>query len=158
MLDILWNWVVLYTLKHHNMDFGISFGAVILLLLPLIFRLFLDLFLIKVIKEEVPHKAHTYITGVVIFITSWAVLMTEPVYYLFQPLLFEVGIFWLFFDYVLNLIRGEKFFYIDLGLDGKQSWFDSWYVKFGWLNVLFLKLMLFAFSFLVYFQLSLILS
>ena len=64
------------------------------------------------------------------------------------------AIFVLLFDYVLNLLRGLDWWYVDEGLDGKQSWMDSIYTQLPWWAIMFVKIWVFLLGFSVYFFIS----
>lgn len=139
-------------------DHGIGFRAIIFLFSPLIIRLMWDGHEILIQKCEVNHGKHATATVFFILIAAIAVWLTEPVKTVFQPFLLSWGIFWMGFDYALNLIRGEKIFYIDLGDDGYQSFFDSIYEKVGPHVILFTKVWFLLVGFSVYFYWSLIIG
>lgn len=137
-------------------DHGIGFWSIIILFSPLAIRLAWDGHEILVRKREVNHGKHTTATAFFILIAAFAVWVLEPVRSVFQPFMLSWGIFWMLFDYSLNIIRGERFFYIDLGTDGKQSFFDSIYEKLGPYPVLGVKLWFLLLSFSIYFYWTLI--
>lgn len=135
-------------------DHSIGFWSIIILFLPLIIRLAWDGHRILVERKEVKHGKHSTATAFFIFIAALAVWCLEPVKTIFQPFLLSWGIFWMFFDYALNLIRGERIFYIDLGLDGKRSFFDSVYERIGVHGTLFAKVWFLLLGISLYFNWS----
>ncbi len=136
-------------------DYGISFVALALMCVPTILRLLFDAFWIRVIKKEVNHLLHSAVMGVLMVLIAIHVYFIESTHNMTQPLFFQFGIFTLFFDYGLNLIRGKKWYYIDQGLDGNQSWADRVYQKIGVYGTLGLKLWIALLCFSIYFYWSL---
>jgi len=137
-------------------DYGISFVAIVLMCMPLMLRLSFDALWILVVKKEVDHTAHSAAMFALMVFISIHVYSIEQTHNVIQPFFFQIGIFTLFFDYGLNLVRGLKWHYIDQGLDGKQSFADSVYQRIGVLGTLFLKLWLALLCFSVYFYWTLI--
>lgn len=137
-------------------DHGIGFWAIIFLIAPLAIRLAWDGHEILVCRREVNHGKHTTATAFFIFVAAFAVWLIEPVKTVFQPFMLSWGIFWMFFDYGLNIIRGKRILYIDLGTDGKQSFFDSIYEKLGPYPILGAKLWFLLLTFSIYFYWTLI--
>jgi len=128
--------------------------AMLLLVIPLGLRLWWDYHTIVNQKKEVNHAAHTILTGVMMAVVSvfdWAL---GPTKFYFQPLILSFGVFVLFFDYALNLLRGLNWWYVDEGLDGKQSLTDRIYTMLPWYGILFLKFWIFLLGFSVYFFIS----
>jgi len=112
--------------------------AILLLTIPLILRLLLDFWKIKIKKQEPDHSVHTVYTGLVMVIISLLhLIIFEKTFY--QAFLLEWGIFWMVFDYALNLLRGLSWNYIDQGIDGKSSLADKLYKKAGWKLILMFK-------------------
>lgn len=134
-------------------DFGLHW-LLILLLIPLIHRLWLDHRTIKKLKNEVDHKKHTIITGALMVLLSFPVWVYGPCRYLFQPILLSWGIFLMFFDYFLNLLVGKSWYYIDEALDGKGSLTDRLWLYTGVWGSLFVKSWILMVTFAVYFYLS----
>lgn len=135
-------------------DLTIHWYALLLLALPTILRLTFDWYTISRKKVEVNHKQHTIFTALGMIIVSWIVWRIEPVQYLIQPVFLSIGIFVLFFDYMLNLLRGKNFFYIDRGTDGKQSLSDKAYSVMGTFGTAFFKLWVVGVCMGVYFYMS----
>jgi len=121
-------------------DLTIHWYSLLLLSLPTIIRLWYDYHTIVHDKHEVRHVHNTVYTAIGMIVCSFVVWRIEPVQYLFQPFLLSTAIFVLFFDYLLNLLRGKGMFYIDLGTDGKQSFADSVYERLGYFGTAFFKL------------------
>lgn len=139
-------------------DHSISMWSVLLLSVPLVVRTVWDGHRILVKRKEVNHGKHWSATAFFIFVSAFSAWRLEPVEYLFQPLLLSWGIFWMLFDYMLNIIRGKDFFYIDVGLDGKQSNFDRIYEWLGPYGTFAVKLWFLLLTILVYFHLSYIIG
>lgn len=131
-------------------DRAIGLWPAVLMILPLITRLFFDYLEIMVYKTEVRHKTQAILTGIQMLSFSYIASSLEPVEY-WKAMVLSWATFWLIFDYALNLLRGEKWHYIDLGKDGKRSLFDSIYERAGVLGTLFLKLWFFLFAIYAYF-------
>lgn len=121
-------------------DYTIHWYSLFLLTLPTILRLAYDYYTIVNKKTEVNHLQHTLITSAGMIIVSCIVWRLEPIKYLFQPFLLSTGIFVLFFDYLLSVLRGKNPFYIDEGKDGKQSYADRVYERIGPIGTAFFKL------------------
>ena len=134
-------------------DFGFRW-AMLLLVIPLGLRLWWDYHTIVNQKKEVDHAAHTILTGVMMAVVSVFDWVFGPAKYFIQPLIFQWAIFVLLFDYVLNLLRGLDWWYVDEGLDGKQSWMDSIYTQLPWWAIMFVKIWVFLLGFSVYFFIS----
>jgi hypothetical protein len=145
-----------FTLFWLETDHGIQPVSVVLLFLPLIFRIVWDGYKILVEREEINHEKHTTATACFMFLTSYAVFRIEPVRYMVQPVLLSWGIFWLFFDYLLNLLRGKNFFYVDQGEVSAKI--EKVYVFLGPWKTLAVKLWWFTVVLSVYFHMSYILG
>src|SRR6476620_7983377 len=126
-------------------DFTPNIWAIIVLLLPTVFKLALDSKTILINKREVNHALGLFILCLFVLVAALVVKHIDPVN-LFQSATFSFGLFALLFDYSLNLIRGKNIFYIDEGKDGKQSLSDSVYQKLGAAGVVLIKLWLFVSS------------
>ena len=139
-----------FTFLGMESDFG-PHWSMIYLLIPLIFRLAWDAYEIKVLDIEPDHTKHTWITAAVMLFVSLFTWRYGPALYYIQPLILSATIFNQFFDYGLNLLRGEKWNYIDQGTDKKSSLADRAYKFFGWKIVFGFKLWCSLVGFSVYF-------
>jgi hypothetical protein len=129
-----------------------AFVTFALLSIPFLQELILDYIRIVRKKKEDDHATDTPIRGAIILvmaIVNWKVTGHS----VWQSALLGVALFWLIFDYALNILRKQKFFFL-----GKSSWFDRKLSNLHPLMILFLKVFLFAFALLVYYNLDQILQ
>lgn len=134
-------------------DYGPTW-SILLLFLPLAFRLFMDWYTITKDKKEVNHIMSTLITGALMLVCCSADLNQGHARFFIQPILMSWGIFFMFFDYSLNLLRGKSWYYIDEEKDGVGSLSDLLYAKWGVWGTLFFKVWFLLVTFSVYFYLS----
>ena len=134
-------------------EFGFHW-LMLLLIVPLIFRLWWDYKTIVTESKEPNHTKHTIVTGVVMLALCVFVWRFGPAKYFFQPLFLSFCIFLMFFDYTLSLLRGLDWWYVDEGLDGKQSFTDKIYMHLPWWGILFGKLWFLLCWFSVYFYMN----
>jgi len=132
-------------------DFGIQPISLALLFVPLLFRLYLDYETIVIHNERPNHSLHTAITGALMAVLSVIVWYIEPVKYCWQPFLLMWGIFGLFFDYLLNILRKKEWYYITVDNPGI---FDRAFLAIGVWGELFFKLWWLLTTFSVYFYMS----
>jgi len=106
-----------------KLDFPINIITLLAAFIPLVFRLTWDYITIVKLKQYVNHTGHSVVTGILMLTLSYIIFQTDPLSNIFQPLLLQWAIYWLFFDYSLNLLRGKHFFYTS-GFNTNSSWFD----------------------------------
>lgn len=132
-----------FSLLGMQSDYAFHWSLIFFLFLPLVARVYADY---KVIKSgvEVMHFWHLVMTALAMAALScYARALTGiPVWKVF---VLQWGVFWLFFDYALNVVRGKKWYYIDQGKDGKSSLTDKVYNRIGILGTLFVKFWWFVF-------------
>lgn len=132
-----------------NMEpsYSIHWITVSLMFVPMTIRLFFDYITIKN-GIKVDHKIHTYITGSLMVLVSLFSSWYEPASW-WQLLFLQWAIFFLLFDYSLNVIRGKNFFYIDTGTIHSVS--DGLYAKIGVLGTAFVKVWIILLALSLYF-------
>lgn len=143
-----------FTFYGTESDYGISVWSFLIILLPLGLRLLTDWYLIVRKKKEPKHWLHNLLTGIFMIICAWSIWLIDGLP-AGRGFMMMWGIFFAGFDYLLNVLRGEKWYYIDLALDGKGNFFDSFYQRIGMLGVIFLKFWWLFFCFSVCFYWSL---
>lgn len=122
--------------------------TVILLVTPLLQRLALDYFTIMVDKIPVDHKKHTILTGVLMVACAGIIQIIDGTAW-WRALIMSWGLFFLCFDYLLNVIRGLKWYYVPYPGPGVSKW-DGMAYKIGPWGVLFIKFFLFMVAVAVY--------
>lgn len=138
-----------------GMDSDYNFHwSMTLLFIPLIHRLWWDRKTIVVRKQNVNHAEHTTVTVLIAFVLSWIIWKTGPARYLIQPFLLSGCIFIWAFDYILNLLRGESWYYMSESVNA--AWTDGIWNRCGVWGTLFAKWWFLLLGFSVYFYLSLI--
>lgn len=131
-------------------EFGLHLSLV-LIPLPLLLRWWWDYDTIVVQQREPLHGNRLIITVLAMMATSYLVWRWGPARYYIQPVVLSFCLFAALFGYGLSLLRGKSWWYIDEGLDGKQSWTDSIYVQLGVWKVLLLNIWFILLGVSVYF-------
>lgn len=137
-------------------DYGISIVALFFVFLPLVARLWADRLVIKVHKIEVEHGLHTFLTALMMLACAYAVNLLDHVS-MFKAFMLEWGVFWFFFDPVLNLLLGKNWYYIDENVNDKKGKFakiEQFYNRLGIWNTLFIRSWWMLFTFAIYFYSS----
>lgn len=111
--------------------------TILLLFIPLIQRLWWDLKTIKSGKE-IRHGYHLAVSAMIMLAVSYLAVRLGNYHAIWQPYALSVGIFGLFFDYALNILRGLNWYYIDD--EPESSWTDKQWSKAGVWGTLFIKL------------------
>jgi len=108
-------------------EFPFQVTNLLFLLIP-IAKALIDVYLFQKRNREIHHSAHiafAILVGVIFMFIDWRV---SPVTYLWQSGLIGVATFWLFFDYIRNLMAGEHIFYVDYNGASdpvEDSWWDT---------------------------------
>lgn len=140
-------------------DYGISWIAIIILFIPLIQRLIMDIHQIKIEQKEINHKLHTFYTGVIMLMGSLIIADLDHgqdgisiIILWFKAVCLSFSIFFLLFDYVLNICLRKKWYYIDTGKgDSIHSISDGLYAKLGVIGTAFIKICTFLIGISIYF-------
>jgi hypothetical protein len=115
----------------------------LLFLLPPILKAIYDVYFHQNKGIAVNHKkslAYSILFGFLMVLIDFR---STPVPYLWQSILLSIGYFWLFFDYIRNILAKVHVFYVDSNPSSdaaEDSWMDvNFYSKMPWYGVLFLK-------------------
>jgi len=124
----------------------------LLFIIPVATEVYLDYRHIKIKKQVVKHKQET-ISRLIIMIGLAILDAHLSGVHWWQSLILEIAIFWLLFDYTLNIALGRVWWEL-----GSTSWLDQRLNQWPWFVVLFLKLWVFACAIGVYYHLPWILG
>lgn len=119
-----------------------------LFLIPVVFEVIFDYRRIVLKKKEDNHASDIPVRAAFIVVAALVNFFITGVS-VWQGVLLGGSVFWLTFDYALNVACGRKFFYM-----GKSSWMDK---KIGWIPwpwLLFIKLWIFGVGIGFYYHLD----
>lgn len=129
-------------------SYGMYWYSLFLCFIPLVQRLISDFQMIRYHKTEVDHKSQTIVTGLMMVVFTIALSFKEPASW-WQILFFMWAIFFLLFDYSLNVMLGKNFFYIDTGKIHSLS--DGLYARIGVPGTAFFKVVIMLLAISLYF-------
>jgi len=120
----------------------------LLFLIPVATEVYLDFRHIAIRKQVVQHKQETAVRLIIMFGLAILDAHLSGVHW-WQSLMLEIALFWLLFDYALNIALGRVWFTL-----GSTSWLDQRLNQWPGFVVLFLKLWVLACAIGVYYHLD----
>jgi len=120
----------------------------LLFLIPVAIEVFLDWQHIAVRKQQVKHKQETAVRLIIMLGLAILDAHLSGVHW-WQSLFLEIALFWLLFDYVLNIALGRVWYTL-----GNTAMLDKLMNEWPGFVVLFLKLWVFACAIGVYYHLD----
>lgn len=117
----------------------------ILLALPLPVKLVWDYESWKA-EQHINHPKRYAVMGVLMTLVCFLVWHFGPAKYLAQVLMLSVGIFWMMFDYVINLVEGRDWWFIPDKDDPDASGTDKIYAFIGWWKLFILRVVFLSLS------------
>jgi len=97
--------------------------CLLILTLPLAIKLRWD-YVAWLAKKHINHPQRLVLIGALMVLLSFVVWRIAPAKYFIQPLFLSVSIFFMFFDYIVNLQEGRSWFFIPDKDDQETSWTD----------------------------------
>lgn len=116
------------------------------------FRLMIDFYRIEVLKRDISYFIHNLVTGVVMAVQI-AVLHKYGNVSVFDAIFFSLALYWLVFDYLLNMFRNKPVFsyYGDFSREEGLSFIEKFfYQHLDWRILLILKVLLFLVAITAY--------
>lgn len=81
---------------------------------------------------KINHPQRYMVVGAFMILVSYIVWKLGPAKYMAQTFMLSIGIFWMFFDYIINLAENRDWFFIPDPDDENASWTDrKIYAKLG---------------------------